>query len=81
MNPLPALLLGHASRLASRASRLLARSIPVTTLACGLAMAAPAADPSAPIPITPQFLTRLVDEARTNHPGLRAAAARVVASE
>ncbi|MBL9127536.1 MAG: TolC family protein, partial [Verrucomicrobiales bacterium] len=65
----------------SRASRLLAVSIPLATLACGLAMAEPAADPSTPIPITPQFLTRLVEEARTNHPGLRAAAARVVASE
>ena len=33
------------------------------------------------IPITPEFLANLVAEARTNHPGLRATAARLTASE
>jgi len=33
------------------------------------------------IPITPQFLANLVAEAQTNHPGLRATAARLTAAE
>lgn len=49
----------------------------------GLALSAelPPDPAGAPVPLTPAFITALADEAQTNHPGLRAAGARVNAAE
>ncbi len=62
-----------------------ALGFPATLLFAGLAWcvlttAATAAVPS-PKPLTPAFLTHLIDEATTNHPGLRAAHLRQTAAE
>lgn len=48
-------------------------------MVCCAALAAPAQTNR--VPLTPQFLNQLAEEARTNHPGLLAARARVRAAE
>ena len=78
MNPTP---LSRALPLVQRVRRILAR-LGSAGIAVGFFPAlADGPEATNAIPITPRWLAQLVDEARTNHPGLRAAAARIVASE